>query len=229
MSLWIYQLLTGLSFGMLLFIFSAGLALIYGVMRILNLAHGAFYAIAAWVPTLFIRVHGWSARDVGVVYGLITLVLGMSGVVTGGWWASRLRRAGYRDANWRVAFVDIALLVPCAILAPLPESPVVSMTLLALTVFLSTLPYGVAAAALQDITPNQLRAQASAFYLFGLGLLGLGLGPASAGFATDWVFGDPLAVGRSIALVVAVAGPLAILLLAWGWGGYRRLVQEPPR
>jgi branched-chain amino acid transport system permease protein len=57
MSFWIYQLLVGLSFGMLLFISSAGLALIYGVMRILNLAHGAFYAIAAW---LAIQVAGYS-------------------------------------------------------------------------------------------------------------------------------------------------------------------------
>lgn len=57
MSFWIYQLLAGLSFGMLLFIFSAGLALIHGVMRILNLAHGAFYALAAWVA---IQVAGYS-------------------------------------------------------------------------------------------------------------------------------------------------------------------------
>jgi len=187
------------------------------------------YAIAAWVPTLFMRVHGWSARDIGLVYGAITLGFGMAGVVAGGWLAGRLQRAGHADANWRVMFFDILLLVPCAILAPLPASPWASMALLAPVVFMSTLPYGVAAAALQDITPNQLRAQATAFYLFGLGLLGLGLGPAGVGFATDWVFGDPLAVGRSISLVCGIAGPIAIACLAIGWGRYRQLVVEGPR
>jgi branched-chain amino acid transport system permease protein len=57
MSFWLYQLLTGLSFGMLLFISSAGLAMIFGVMRILNLAHGAFYAVGAWMA---IAVAGWT-------------------------------------------------------------------------------------------------------------------------------------------------------------------------
>ena len=73
MSLWIYQLLTGLSFGMLLFIFSAGLALIYGVMRILNLAHGAFYAIAAWVA---IQVAGYSGSLLlAAVCGIVAVVV----------------------------------------------------------------------------------------------------------------------------------------------------------
>lgn len=184
------------------------------------------YGIAAWVPTLFMRVHGWSAQDIGLAYGLITLVFGMAGVVSGGWLAGRLRRAGYMDANWRVMVGDIALLVPCATLAPLASSPDWALALLAVAVFLSTMPYGVAAAALQDITPNQLRAQASALYLFGLGLLGLGLGPAGVGFATEHVFDDPMAVGRSIALVCGIAGPLAIVCLVVGWGSYRRLILQ---
>jgi MFS family permease len=163
------------------------------------------------------------------VYGLITLVIGMGGVVTGGWLAGRLRRAGFRDANWRVMLFDIVLLVPCATVAPLMTNPALAMTVLAVAVFGATLPYGVAAAALQDITPNQLRAQASALYLFGLGLLGLGLGPAGVGFATDRIFSDPMAVGRSISLVCGIAGPLAIVFLAWGWGSYRRLLDEPAR
>lgn len=49
MSFWIYQLVSGLSFGMLLFLLSAGLALIFGVTQILNLAHGAFYALGVWI------------------------------------------------------------------------------------------------------------------------------------------------------------------------------------
>ena len=49
MEFWLYQVLNGLSFGMLLFLLSSGLALIFGVMRILNLAHGVFYAFGVWV------------------------------------------------------------------------------------------------------------------------------------------------------------------------------------
>src|SRR6058998_2303632 len=49
MTFWITQLLNGISFGMLLFLLAAGLSLIYGLMRILNLAHGSYYILGAYV------------------------------------------------------------------------------------------------------------------------------------------------------------------------------------
>lgn len=49
MTFWAIQTLNGLSFGMLLFLLAAGLSLIYGVMRILNLAHGSFYIFGTYV------------------------------------------------------------------------------------------------------------------------------------------------------------------------------------
>ena len=49
MTFWAIQTLNGLSFGMLLFLLAAGLSLIYGVMRILNLAHGSFYLLGTYV------------------------------------------------------------------------------------------------------------------------------------------------------------------------------------
>ena len=49
MTFWLFQLLNGLSFGMLLFLLAAGLSLIFGVMRILNLAHGSYYLLGAYV------------------------------------------------------------------------------------------------------------------------------------------------------------------------------------
>lgn len=48
MSYWILQSLNGISLGMLLFILSAGLSLIFGLMGIVNLAHGSFYLLAAY-------------------------------------------------------------------------------------------------------------------------------------------------------------------------------------
>jgi len=58
MTFWAIQTLNGLSFGMLLFILAAGLSLIYGVMRILNLAHGSFYILGTYVALSVIGVTG---------------------------------------------------------------------------------------------------------------------------------------------------------------------------
>ncbi len=49
MSFWTSQLLNALSFGALLFLVSAGLSLILGLMRIVSVAHGSFYMLGAYV------------------------------------------------------------------------------------------------------------------------------------------------------------------------------------
>jgi branched-subunit amino acid ABC-type transport system permease component len=49
------QLLNGLVAGMLLFIMAAGLSLIFGLMDVLNLSHGAFYLIGGYTGLLMVR------------------------------------------------------------------------------------------------------------------------------------------------------------------------------
>ena len=58
MIFWITQLLNGISFGMLLFLLAAGLSLIYGLMRILNLAHGSYYLLGGYVGLTVVSVTG---------------------------------------------------------------------------------------------------------------------------------------------------------------------------
>lgn len=49
MAFWIIQTLNGLSFSMMLFLVAAGFTLIFGLMKIINIAHGSFYLLAAYV------------------------------------------------------------------------------------------------------------------------------------------------------------------------------------
>lgn len=56
MTFWVVQLLNGISFGMLLFLLAAGLSLIFGLMRVLNLAHGSYYLLGAYVGLTVIRL-----------------------------------------------------------------------------------------------------------------------------------------------------------------------------
>ncbi len=55
MSFWIVQTLNGITFGMVLFLIAAGLSLIFGLMRIINLAHGCFYLLGAYVALSVIQ------------------------------------------------------------------------------------------------------------------------------------------------------------------------------
>src|SRR5262249_57841334 len=46
---WVTQTFNGLSYGALLFLLASGLSLIFGVMRIVNLAHGSYFILRGYV------------------------------------------------------------------------------------------------------------------------------------------------------------------------------------
>ena len=56
MDFWITQAFNGISYGALLFLFASGLSLIFGVMRIINLAHGSYYLMAGYLGLTLMRV-----------------------------------------------------------------------------------------------------------------------------------------------------------------------------
>jgi branched-chain amino acid transport system permease protein len=55
MAFWIIQTLNGLSFSMLLFLVAAGFTLIFGLMKIINIAHGSFYLLSAYIGLTVLR------------------------------------------------------------------------------------------------------------------------------------------------------------------------------
>ncbi|HEU5195161.1 MAG TPA: branched-chain amino acid ABC transporter permease [Methylomirabilota bacterium] len=57
-----FSILNGLVFGMLLFMLSSGLTLIFGMMGVLNFAHASFYMLGAYIAyTLGLRIGFWPA------------------------------------------------------------------------------------------------------------------------------------------------------------------------
>lgn len=55
MIFWTIQILGALSLGMLLFLLASGLSMIFGLMRIINVAHGSFYMIGAYLAVEILR------------------------------------------------------------------------------------------------------------------------------------------------------------------------------
>ena len=58
MLLFIEQVLNGLQLGFMLFLLSAGLTLVFGVMNLINLAHGSFYMVGAYVAATVMQASG---------------------------------------------------------------------------------------------------------------------------------------------------------------------------
>ncbi|MGH1415767.1 MAG: branched-chain amino acid ABC transporter permease [Pelagimonas sp.] len=73
----------GLGFAAWLFLSSVGLTLIYGVMRILNIAHGGFYALGAYSSAWAIGLYTQTGSTIALTYLIIPVAALVAGVVAG--------------------------------------------------------------------------------------------------------------------------------------------------
>ena len=75
--IFLIQVLNGLQYGLLLFLVASGLTLIFGILGIINLAHGSFYMVGAYLAFSLTQSIGsfWLALAAGIV---LAVVLGMA-------------------------------------------------------------------------------------------------------------------------------------------------------
>ncbi|MGF6369401.1 branched-chain amino acid transport system permease protein [Paraburkholderia sp. RAU6.4a] len=90
MQSFIITLLNGLSYGLLLFMLSAGLTLIFSMLGVLNFAHASFYMLGAYVGfSVAARAGFWSALVVA------PLLVGLLGAALERWLLRRVRGRGH--------------------------------------------------------------------------------------------------------------------------------------
>ncbi|MCW0200033.1 MFS transporter [Sphingopyxis sp.] len=180
---------------------------------------------ALWFPTFLMRSYGMTPAEVGLSYGLVMLVCGTVGTLSGGWLAGRLMQSGRADANMRVVLIATVLKGVPIIVAPLMPTAFLSLTMMAIGTLIGQASQGVMLTAIQDVTPNQLRGQVTAISLLCVNLIGTGLGASVIAAITDFGFGDQAALGYSIAIAGAAVLPLIIVLLLVALPHYRRAVE----
>jgi branched-chain amino acid transport system permease protein len=77
MLLFLEQCLNGLQFGLLLFLLAAGLTLVFGIMDMVNLAHGSLYMVGAYFAATFVALT--DSFLIGAVLALgATILVGMA-------------------------------------------------------------------------------------------------------------------------------------------------------
>ncbi|MCW5663111.1 MAG: branched-chain amino acid ABC transporter permease [Piscinibacter sp.] len=90
MEFFTVSLLNGLSYGLLLFMLSSGLTLIFSMMGVLNFAHASFYMVGAYVAYSIARLVGfWPALL------LAPLVVGLLGAAFERWCLRRVHKFGH--------------------------------------------------------------------------------------------------------------------------------------
>lgn len=178
--------------------------------------------VSLWYPTFLIRTYRMPVAEVGLYYGAVMLVCGTVGTLAGGWMSGRLMRAGRRDANMRIVLATTVLKALPLIIGPLMPTPALALGFMGVGTLIGQAAQGVMIAAIQDVTPNQLRGQMMALTLLCVNLIGLGLGASFIAAITDFGFGDEAALRYSIAIAGAVLLPIIVALIIAGLPVYRR-------
>lgn len=179
-----------------------------------------------WYPTFLIRTYGIPVAEVGLYYGVVMLVCGTIGTIAGGWMSGRLMQKGQSDANIRIVLVTTVLKALPLIAGPLMPSAPLALACMALGTLIGQGAQGVIIAAIQDVTPNQLRGQVMALTLLCVNLVGLGCGASFIAAITDFGFGDEGAIRYSIALAGAILLPIIVAIIVAGLPVYRRTLAE---
>ena len=173
----------------------------------------AGYATASWLPTALIRAYGVSAGQAGKVIGVSTILMNSSGMLLAGVLCDRLTKRGWKDAPIVVAAISACGIAVLSSFPPfMPTVPLVWVALFVAGITFNAYN-GVGPMAVNQVTPNQYRAQISAVYLFVVNALGLGVGPTLVPFINEHVFHDPLKIRYSMVLVVFCSAAVALILL----------------
>jgi MFS family permease len=183
----------------------------------------AIYASIAWNATMFIREHGWSAAKVATVFGLYNVPLGVVGAIVGGWVMAALQKRGRADAPLILTLVHALAVCISGTAMAVTANPVLALALYAPYSLSSTWSYSAALTGLNQLTPNQLRGQVTAFYTLATGLVSLTLGGASVGLLSDHVFHGPRGLSHSLACVFAFSGVTSLIVLLIGRASYRAI------
>jgi MFS family permease len=185
-----------------------------------------FNGITAWTPSFLSRSFDMPVGQSGPTIGVLILVFGTAGIIVGGWLTDYLGRKGFVDGAMRTGLVAGIGCIPFAVLVPFMPTLQWVLIIYCPLLFFASFGFGAAAAALQQVTPNRMRGMVSAFYLFFLNLIGIGLGPTIIALITDYIFHDDQAVGFSLAIMAGCSGLLAALFLWKGLKPFRAEVAK---
>jgi MFS family permease len=142
------------------------------------------YGLQIWAASFFIRVHGMSAKEVGLKLGIASAVGLFVATIGSGAIADRF---GRRDVRWymRVTGTGMLLTMPFGMLALLSSNSNAAFGYYCLTVGLVSSWASPIHAMTQSIAAPRMRGMASAIIGFCLNLFGYGLGPLFVGMLND--------------------------------------------
>ena len=142
------------------------------------------YGLFFWLPSFFVRSFEMTLLNASLHFGAVLLIGGLAGIWAGGWLGDRfghLRQSRYITIP-AMAFIAS---VPFYVIAMLSTSMYLTFTVLLVPTALGLVWLGPIISVIQHLVPPNMRATASAIFLFINNLIGIGLGTFAIGLLSD--------------------------------------------
>ena len=184
------------------------------------------YGLFFWLPSFFVRSFEVTLLNASLVYGAILLVGGIAGTWLGGYLADRFGEKN-RAAYARIPAFAFLAAVPFYLVGVLSPTLLISVLVMVVPTALGLAWLGPVISAVQHLVPPNMRATASAIFLFVNNLIGIGVGTLAIGAISDGLqgrFGDEslryaILAGTSFYVVAAVIFLLSARRLEQDWEG----------
>ncbi|MFZ1990336.1 MAG: MFS transporter [Alphaproteobacteria bacterium] len=178
----------------------------------------------AWAVVFYQRSFGWSAQRAGLALGILAMAATPVGLLIGSRLAEWYHKRGFDDANMRVVCWVALVTIPLAVIWPLMPTPELALGFALFSALIGAMANPTEFAAIQAVTPNEMRGQVNALNLMVINIIGTGLGPTFIALFTDLVFHNEGALRYSMSLSAAIVGPIAALTFWLGIKHYERSV-----
>ena len=172
----------------------------------------------------FQRTYHWPAQEYGVVNGFASLIASPLGLIAGTWLCERWNRR-HNDGNMRVALFAYTVSIPFNVAGPLMPQGGLSVLCGAVGAGLALMAAPPVVAAMQSITPSNIRAQVNSLYLLLFsGITGI-IGPWFIGWLTDLQH-DETRLGFVMAISSAIALPISTAIMAFSLKPFGKMIER---
>ncbi len=142
------------------------------------------YGLFFWLPSFLVRSYGLSLLDASLYFGAILLVGGIAGIWLGGSLADRFG-AARRRAYAIIPAIAFLATIPFYVAVMISDSLALSFVLFLVPTALGLVWLGPVLSSIAHVVPPNMRATASAVFLFVNNLIGIGLGTVALGALSD--------------------------------------------
>ena len=182
------------------------------------------YGMFFWLPSFFVRSFDMTLLNASLAFGAVLLVGGVAGIWAGGWMGDRFGHANKAQYARIPAFAFLAT-IPFYLVAILSPFPMVTFIVLLVPTALGLAWLGPVISTIQHLVRPDMRAAASAIFLFINNLIGIGIGTYAIGAVSDLLqgrYGDDslrysILAGTGFYVIAAIFFLLAARTLARDW------------